>query len=90
MTEGQELIATQEAIRRLGDDYRAGRLTRTQFTQAVLRKGRPWNLAGRDVLYRIAVEGYLNEHFCELWTEHDCERFFIPPPRPRPSAPTNG
>jgi hypothetical protein len=90
MTEGQELIATTEAIRRLGDDYRAGRLTKRQFTRAVLRKGKPWNLAGRGALYRFGVEAYLNEHFCELWDDHDCERFFIPPSRPRPSAPTNG
>jgi hypothetical protein len=89
MTEGQELIATQATIRRLGDDYRAGRLTRKQFTRAVLRKGRPWNLAGRDMLYLGGVEAHLGEHFCELWTAHDCERFegFLIPRRTAIGAP---
>jgi hypothetical protein len=85
MTEGEELRTTREAIHRLGDDYRAGRLTRKQFTRAVLRKGQPWNLAGQEALYRFGVEVRLNEHFCELWYDgHDCERIFIPPhPRGR-------
>jgi hypothetical protein len=86
MTEGDEYRATHRAVHRLGEDYRAGHLTREQFTRAVLRKGRPWNLAGQEALYRFAVEVRLNEHFCELWYDgHDCDRIFIPP-RPRVAA----
>jgi hypothetical protein len=83
MTEGEENLATHHAIHRLGEDYRAGRLTREQFVRAVLRKAAPWNAAGRDAIVRFAVEGRLNEHFCELWYDgHNCDHVFIPPHPP--------
>ena len=86
MTEGDEYRAAHRAVHRLGDDYRAGRLTRKQFTRAVLGAAAPWNLAGREALCRFVVEVYLNERFCELWYEgHDCDRIFVPP-HPRGAA----
>jgi hypothetical protein len=85
MTGGQEFRAAERAIDRLSDKYCAGKLTKKQFTRAVLREA-PGNLAGREALFRFRVEVRLNEHFCELWYDgHDCERIFIPP-YPRAAA----
>jgi hypothetical protein len=86
MTEGQEFRAAERASDRLSDKYCAGKLTKKQFTRAVLREAALWNLAGQEALYRFAVEVRLNEHFCELWYDgHDCDRIFIPP-HPRAAA----
>lgn len=87
MTEGEEFRAIRQAIHRFGDNYRAGHLTKRQFTRAVRRAAAPWNPAGREMLYRFGVEVRLNEHFCDLWYDgHDCDRIFIPPyPSGRPT-----